>query len=67
MKRLQNKRPQGFLTLFLLAEMLKLFIFAVFFVGAVERFQLHAFPTLLGFLVNLVLYWVLCLTALGDR
>lgn len=64
--RIGKKKPEGFLWFFSFAEVVKLIVFAVLFVLLVEKLRLHIFPMFAGFLMNLLLFWLLSIRALGD-
>jgi F0F1-type ATP synthase assembly protein I len=64
--KIKRKRPQGFLWVFYIAEIFKLALFALLFVVAVARLHLLLLPTLIGFIVNLFLFWILAFKALGE-
>ena len=54
--RIMQRKPNGFIGQFFLAELIKLSVYAIVFVGFIKIFHLAFAPTLLGFFVNLVLF-----------
>jgi F0F1-type ATP synthase assembly protein I len=65
-KKISRKKPQGFLWLFFLAEFVKLSVYAIFFVALIKIFHLSLAPTTMGFVINLILFWITSFRALGN-
>ncbi len=64
--KIERKRPKGFVWFFAFAEMIKLALFAILFVIAIEVFRFHLLPTFAGFLFNLIFFWIYSFKALGS-
>ena len=65
-RKISRKKPQGFLWLFSLAEFIKLSIYAVVFVALIKIFHLGLAPATMGFVTNLILFWIVSFRALGN-
>jgi F0F1-type ATP synthase assembly protein I len=64
--KIKRKKPQHFLVVYYLGEFLKLAVYAILFVIIAVVFRLHMHPMLSGFILNIVIFALLFINALGD-
>jgi len=65
-RKIQQKRPKGFLSLYVVAECLKLTSYAVLFVGVVCYMHASVLPALLGFICAIGIAGCVSFRLLGN-